>query len=176
MDFSFDLPEQYKALYGVKAESFGLQKDERRTALGDRLFRKAPHGYFFMPVNLGGIELWNPIMRMTTRKTVIETPMVERPGSVKEIISPDDWIINIRGIIKRPDGIWPDAELDDLNSMWLRNEAIPINSVMTSIFMNGEENVVITNLSIPDRPGQTEAVVYELEMTSDIKFDLEIDE
>lgn len=177
MTITYDLPDEFKALYGVRASGFNLDKVNDRTAMGSRLYKQGPSGWYFMPVKLATeLELWNPIMRITARKTVIETPMVEMPGSVKEIISNDDYVINIKGIIKRPNGTWPDTELEQLKRLWDLRAAIEIESALTGIFLKGNEYVVLTNMSIPDKPGSTEAVLYELEMVSDTIFPLEITE
>lgn len=175
MAFIFDIPQQFRGLYGFRAESLEVNARNPRSTLGDEVFKMKEGVWQFMPVSLGGIDLWNPIIRIQGRKTVVETQMVERAGSVKEIISLDDYVINIRGLIKRVDGSWPDRELAELEALWTRNEAIPIRSAITAILMNGNEYVVLTNLNLPERPGHTELIAYEMEMVSDTQFELEIE-
>lgn len=176
----FDI-NRMKALYGVDAEKYNdvpdiKGKKAQVSSLGKALWNSKNGKWEFMPVTLGGVELWNPIIRITARKTVVETPMVEQEGSVKEIISLDDYIINIRGIIKTADGTWPNDEIAALAELWKRKEAIPIFNAKTAHFLNGNENVVITNLTIPESPGKTESEAYEIECVSDIAFSLELDE
>lgn len=175
-----------EVFFGIEAEDlrsneWNSKSDQKNqsTGLGDRLWYLPGfdiNGYQFMPVKLGGIQLWNPVIRAVGRKTVVETPMVERIGSVKEIISLDDYVINIRGVIKRTDGLWPDDELAELIELWKRNEAIPIQSALTGRLLNGNEYVVLTNLTLPDKPGFVESLEYEIECVSDIPFVLELDE
>lgn len=151
---------------------------DQRTALGDRLWfdpDTGGTGYQFMPVNIGGVQLWAPSIRLSGRKTIVETPMVELSGSVKEIISLDDYVIQIRGVIKRKDGLWPDDEMDELRQLWQRNEALPIINALTGHFLNGNEYVVITNLNLPEPNGFVESIRYELECVSDIPFNLEVE-
>ena len=145
------------------------------TETGASLWKSAGNGYVFMPCTLGGIELWNPIMRVTGRKTIIETSLVERKGSVKEIINQDDYVINIRGVIKTTDGSWPDKEVKMLKELFERNESLDIISALTAIMLEGNEHVVITNLTLPEQQGRTESVIYELELTSDQAFELELE-
>lgn len=179
MGWKYDTPERFKSLYGVKSADLQGQlrsARDKRTALGGELYRTIPGGYEFMPVSLGGLQLWAPVIRAVCRKTVVETPLVERDGSVKEIISTDDWIINIRGVIKRSDGEWPDAELEQLLDIYRRNEAVSIQSALTNRLLNGAEYVVITNLSLPERQGYTQSVEYQIECVADKPFELVIDE
>lgn len=156
----------------------GYGKRAQLTGLGDKIWMEPQDNgvYQFMPVSLNGISLWNPIIRAVGRKTIVETPLIERRGSVKEIISIDDYVINIRGIIKRKDGYWPDRELEELLSLYRLNEAIPIQSALTGRLLNGEEYVVITNLDLPEQPGFVESINYSIECVSDIPFELELEE
>lgn len=167
----------------VASDSFrdipsGQGRKEQITGIGGQLWkpRAGNAGYEFMPVTLNGVALWNPIIRASGRKTVVETPMVDRGGSVKEIISLDDYVISIRGTIKRQDGYWPDAEIAELLDVWRLNEAIPIESALTGRLLNGNEYVVITHLDFPDRQGFVESIDYSIECVSDIPFMIELNE
>lgn len=120
MGLIIDIPGNEAATYGFNSKNLenripdGSSRREQRTALSDRLWldpQTGEAGYQFMPVAIGGIQLWNPIIRLAARKLVVDTPMVEMDGSVKEIISIDDYIINIRGTIKNTDGLWPDDDV-----------------------------------------------------------------
>jgi hypothetical protein len=151
---------------------------DQQTHNGKSLWREIDktRGIFeFMPVKIGELDLWNPVIRVTARKTIVETPLVEREGSVKEIISLDDYIINIRGIIKNKTGLWPADEVKQLFDLWKQNKALPIQSALTAIALSGNENVVITNLSLPEQQGKVESVAYEIECVSDQAFSLEIE-
>lgn len=180
-----DTPERFRAVYGFSKEDLNperIRKYDQVVNQGVNVWRKRGRagenatGYEFMPCSIGGVVLWNPIMRCSSRKTVIDTPLVERRGAVKEIVSTDDYVITIRGTIKRPDGYWPADEIEALNEMYLRNEALPILSPRTAILLNGNEYVVITNIDFPEKPGFTESVDWMIECTSDIPFSLELDE
>ncbi len=78
-------------------------------AIGTRLRQYIDKGrWFFMPVsfkynstNTNGevvrrvLELPDAIISITGKKTIVETAMVERKGTVKELISVDDYDITI---------------------------------------------------------------------------------
>lgn len=174
MGLVFDISEELQPLYGLQPSQFDT-KSQALSKLGSPYWAAdAENRWFYMPVMLGGVQLWNPIMRVTARKTIVETQLTERPGSVKEIIHLDDYVINIRGIIKRSDGAWPHDEVTQLKGLWEQNKSVAINSVLTSVLLKGrDESVVITNLTMPEKRGQS-IVAYELEMITDTSFDLEI--
>lgn len=172
--------EKQLASYGLGKKDLGLPNNEKRkglSSIGAMAWKVGDEGTDeFMPVKLGGVQLWAPVMRIAGRKTVVETPLVEQNGSVKEIISTDDYVISIRGTIKRKDGKWPDEELLTLLELYQRNEAVPILSAKTAALLNGNEYVVITNINLPDKQGFTESIAYNIECVSDIPFVLELDD
>lgn len=172
MGFIFDIPGDLKALYGVRPESFKI-KEQARSKTGSPFWGLDLEGrWYYMPVMLGGVDLWNPIMRVIGRKTIVETKLTERPGSVKEIINRDDYILNIKGWIKRKDGNWPEDEVRALNQLFQRNESLDIDSALTCILLEGQDNMaVIKSLDFPESYSET-AITYEMELVTDISFDL----
>lgn len=178
MGWREDIQAKMKSLYGVRPEELkeGLPQNQRQqNGIGEDLYRDMGSVWQFMPVQLGGVQLWHPVMRATGRKTIVETPLVERGGSVKEIIAIDDWAISIRGTIKNQKGQWPYDELQQLLDLYQRNEAVSIVSALTSRLLNGNEYVVIKNLDLPDNPGFEESVFYEMECVADMPFELELE-
>lgn len=169
----FNLPEGLQALFGRDVEGFNL-KETSRGKTGTPFWSMDLEGrWYYMPVRLGNVELWNPIMRISSKKTIIETHLTERPGSVKEIINRQGYIIHVKGVIKRSDGLWPEEELRMLNELYQKDESLEIDSPMTCILLAGqEEMVVIKDFKLPAPKGET-AIMYELELISDIDFDLE---
>lgn len=174
MAFSFDIPGQIlNKLGGRPPERFEV-KEHARSKTGSPFWATDMEGrWYYMPVKLGGVELWNPVMRAIARKTIVETKLTERNGSVKEIISQDDYVLNIKGWIKKTDNVWPEEEVRQLNELFRRNEALEIDSALTCILLEGQDEMaVIKSLSFPTVKGET-AVMYELELITDVGFDLE---
>lgn len=197
---AWDIPDSWKGLFGKRDPKFPIDTKDN-AVVSDNPFRvdddaidkesiavgkgvslwhnresnggKLGSGWQFMPISINGLALWEPIIRPVGRKTIIETPMVERSGSVKEIISSDDWIFNIRGVIKRADGRYPDAEITQLVDLRNQQKALPIISALTTILLQ-HEFVVITSLTFPETPGRTQSVAYEIECVGDIPFKLEL--
>lgn len=150
------------------------------TFKGSILFRDDEHNReYYLPVQLGGLWLPFPVISITTGKTIVETQMVERKGSVHEIISTDDIVITIRGIIIRPDNNFPEEELEQLNSLFVKNESLAIRNALTDIFLyDGDEKatdkVLIKSLSFPEVIGRNGMRPYQMQLVSDLVLTLEV--
>lgn len=134
---------------------------------------------YYLPIWLGGMYLPFPVISIDMAKTIVETPMVERKGSVKEIINTEDILINIRGIILRPDNNFPEEDLQKLNDLFIRNESLEIRNALTDIFLyDGDEKatdkVVIKKLSFPEVIGRKGLRAYQMQLVSDLIFTLEV--
>jgi hypothetical protein len=114
------------------------------------------------------------MMRMTCKKNIVATPLVNGAGTVKEEISIDDWELDIKGVMVGLDGDYPDAELQTLAGWWERSAALNIQNAKTAICMSGGEKALITSLNLPECNGFENIQPYELKMISDVPFSLNI--
>lgn len=143
----------------------------------------------FMPVTLGdvltagsgflgltagtGLLLPFAVVSITPRKIIVSTPMVERKGSVHEIISIDDYSINIKGLFIGKDNNYPEKYVTMLERLFQENKSIPIKCAKTDIFLKGEDKVVIKDISLPATPGVQHVQPFEINCVSDTIFTLE---
>lgn len=128
----------------------------------------------FMPVILDGLELQNPLVSITGKKTIVETPMVGGNGTVKEIINLQDYSIKIICTDMRPDNHWPEDGLHEVKELWAKNKALTMQCALTDVFLQAKDNVVITGIAMPDMKGIQYAQVYEISLVSDFYFELEL--
>ena len=119
--------------------------------------------------------LENTIFSMKLKKTIVETPLINRQGSVKEQISIDDWDITIKGMIVSPDNEYPEDAVTELKEFVNYNEALGISNVLTSIFFAENENVVIKDFDLAEMRGIQHAQGFTMNLTSDVAFDLIIE-
>lgn len=144
---------------------------------GTTLYKKDAQGnYYFMPVTFihKGKEYEIPcaLISITGRKNIIETPLVGRQGSVKELISLEDYQINITGAIIGENQVWPEEQLDAINELYNINEAVELKCALTDVFFSENDKVVIQELNLPSA-GQTEHVqVVEIKCVTDRAFEL----
>lgn len=144
---------------------------------GTTLYKKDALGnYYFMPVTFihQGKEYEIPcaLISITGRKNIIETPLVGRQGSVKELISLEDYQISITGAVFGENQVWPEEQLDAINELYNINEAIELKCALTDVFLSENDKVVIQELNLPPA-GQTEHVqVVEIKCVTDRAFEL----
>lgn len=127
----------------------------------------------FMPVRINGWLIPFAVVAVTPRKTVVSTPMVERNGSVHEIISIDDYSINIKGILMGSSDDYPEEQVIELHNLFLINRSVELRSAKTDIFLKGEDKVVIKEVPMPVVPGVQHAQPFEIICVSDTIFTLE---
>ncbi|MCO5229597.1 MAG: DUF6046 domain-containing protein [Chitinophagales bacterium] len=133
----------------------------------------------FMPITIGGLFLPYSWLSITGAKRIVETSMTERRGTVKEHISMEDYNINVKGFIIGHDGTFPEKDAEALKTLYERNEALEINSILTDIFLltgenGGQDKVVISDFSFNENPGVEHIRAYEFNLVTDQEFELEI--
>lgn len=133
----------------------------------------------FMPIWLirkdgTKLLLQNTVASLSNQVTIVETPLVNRQGTVKEEISVNDWIINVKGIMVSSDGSYPDDQVAELNHLYNLREAVGIENARTSLVLSDTEKVVIKSLRFPEIQGMVATQAFEMELVSDLPFDLYI--
>ena len=102
----------------------GPAPNERESSnLGSTLRKRDANGrWYFMPVVLvykgKEYEMPNSLISIRGKKNIVSTPMVGRKGTVKELISMDDYEISIQGVALDTD--WPDDQLAAIKDMRAR--------------------------------------------------------
>lgn len=200
MAIQFNIQDLYMKAFGVKAPEYdlketneGLIAPNNYSSVNPDVEPKSKYGsspyfkqdalgrYYFMPVKLGDLDLPYPIIRIQSRKNIVETQMTERKGSVIEIISQDNWKIYIRGFIFAHDRKFPEEDIYNMRKMYERNESLVISSVLTDLFLTSQDSnnnetdkVVITDINFPEVKGIEHVKPYEIQLISDSIFELEV--
>lgn len=132
---------------------------------------------FFLPVTLNGVLIPFAVLGMTWKKTIVETPMPERGGSVNELISIDDYQFNIKGILINDSNVFPEKEIIDQHDIFKVNASIVMRSVISDIVLSGlsEHKVIVKEVKWPTVTGIEHAKPFEMDLKSDMIFDLEIE-
>jgi hypothetical protein len=145
----------------------------------------------FLPIWLikpdgGKILLQNTVSSLTNKKTIVETPLVNRQGTVKEEVSVCDWEMNVKGIAvgATPDQ-YPETEVLELINLYKMGVSLGIQNVRTAMAFYGEggnhklgigdETVVIKDLRLPEIQGRKHCQAFEMNLVSDLAFDLYIE-
>jgi len=201
---AFDLQKLYERQFGSKPvvpqESASSEptpfviegkKPENLSASGSALTANYRGQEMWLPVKLFGLdvqkfgnsELLLPytVIKMSAKKTIIETPMVERQGSVKEQYSIDDYDISLKGFVigydksgKYP--VWPEEELLMLKKIFELNESVKLDNALSNIFLGSEARVVIKSLDLPEtEAGKKHVRPFSMTIVSDSIFTLELE-
>lgn len=130
----------------------------------------------FLPVRINNYLIPFAVVGIQCKKTLVETPMPERGGSVTEMISIDDYIINIKGILINKNNDYPEKEIINIQKLFKINASLPLRSALTDIFLNGAYNhqVIIKDVKWP-ATGNQHAKAFEMDCKSDMIFNLEIE-
>jgi Domain of unknown function (DUF6046) len=201
-EFSISIPDLYERAFGVKRGNEFNQNEVYLGLYSPPPFPDLPknneaegefvnvrnsilgRGYngqqLFMPVKIGNLVLPNePTLAITGRKTIVETVLVgssTRRGTVKELISVEDYQLTIRGVCINANQphVYPEDQVKFINDLYLQDVAHKILCGLTSLL--GIYRVVIKDISFPEMIGVQHAQAYQITMVSDEDFILELDE
>ena len=189
----FDFGEAFKEAFGYNPPT-----DISKLQLAEKAARReqSAKGYafyatdlsgreFFIPVYLDGALIPFAVIGMRWAKNIISTSMPERGGSVNELISIDDYSFTIKGLLVNEDGHFPDTEIEDLHKIFEKNKSITLRSVLSDIVLSGRPDisgdddeghrVIIKNIAWPATSGVEHVKPFEIEVMSDMIFNLEIE-
>nr|WP_129732862.1 DUF6046 domain-containing protein [Parabacteroides goldsteinii] len=168
-----DVPGKYKA---DGYEYPGEQVSEKTSSdFGSTLRKKDAEGrWYFMPIVLEHkgteYEIPNAVISIRGKKSIVETAMVGRKGTVKELISVDDYEIRIAGVCLDVD--FPDQQIGALNELYNINESVTLKCALTDIFLDEEDKVVIKSIDFAEMKGCETAQVFTMELVTDRSFEL----
>lgn len=131
----------------------------------------------FMPMKLGGLLLPNePTIIINSRKNIVETALAgsTRRGTVKELISIEDWNVTIRGVAinYKSKLVYPEDDVKSLRDLYERNESLEVQCALTNLL--GIYRLVIREFELPEMTGIQHAQAYQFICTSDEDFILEL--
>jgi hypothetical protein len=161
----------------------GLPQGQSRqefTDKGTRLYKKDHLGrWYFMPVTFIAdgkeYEMSEAVLSITGKKTIIETPMVGRKGSVKELINIDDYKVSVAGYIQSTDGSYPEDAITKIKELYSINQSVELVSALTDLIFDDGDKVVITDISFPSTPGVEDGQIVKIECVTDKPFELIIE-
>jgi hypothetical protein len=174
-------PQEADKNYSFKLPTADSGEAKKVNTLGVEYYAKNANGIeMFLPIwlikqNNEKVLLQNTVSNISNRKTIIETPLVNRQGTVKEEIAITDWTISVRGVIVSQDRInYPDEMVSELKKLYAENTALGIENARTSLLLDDSEKVVIKSLAFPELSGRKHCQSFEMELVSDLNFDLYI--
>jgi hypothetical protein len=127
-----------------------------------------PVDYWYLPY---------PVLSADVNKHIIDTELTERNGMVSELINIGGYKINVKGfIINQIGNDYPENDMNILNRLFNINKAVEIYNPVTDVLLmnanSGSRTVTLRSLKFPERPGVKHVRAYELEMWSNVPFNL----
>lgn len=189
---SLSLSDIFYNAFGYKPKSYNPEVAEKKEEL--KPAKVASSAYwapgkkgmqYYMPIMLGDVQLPYPVISVSSTKNIVSTPLVNRRGNVKELISIEDYKFKIRGLVIGDANDFPESEIQELRRLYERNESLKISCPFTDVFVMSESNgdntnsasnipdkVVITSLTFPEQVGIINVRPYEMTLESDTSFNL----
>ena len=178
----FNLKDLFKVGTERKSTpSFSIEQATGRntiSSLGQQYYATDLAGReFFLPVWINDFLIPFATIGMTWRKTIVSQPMPERGGSVKELISIDDYPFTIKGLLCDEDGNFPESDIIAMHDLFKINASVRLKSAVSAIVLNGNFNemVVIREVEWPLTIGVEHVKSFEIKVESDMIFDLIVD-
>lgn len=176
----------YNQIFGYRAIPYPLAASltdiipnpvEKLSKLGAALYSKDRNGReAFCPVVIEHkgkkYNLPYSTIAIGMSKIITKTTVVGRPGTVKELISRDDYKFTIRGVILSDEEL-PEDELVDMSALFKIDEPVSLKNAFAEIFIPQDNKVVIESVDLPDMKGISGAQAYTIEVLSDTVLELE---
>ncbi len=122
----------------------------------------------FLPVELGTMQFDIVQMTISAQKQIVKTAVAGRQGTIKELISTQDYKISLKGfLVNYDDNNYPEDKVEELKQLFDIDEAITIKSRVTDIFEITK--VVIESLNLQETKHQN-IQPFTLSLLSDDDF------
>ncbi len=102
---------------------------------------------------------------------MVETPLIARRGTVKELIRFDDYRFTIQGMCVGLKKEFPSEQIEKLNSFFNIGKPVKIQNAFIDTLLKADE-FIITELDFPDMRGVEHVKAFTMEIVADSIFDL----
>lgn len=122
----------------------------------------------------GRWQLPYPVISAEALATVVDTELTERAGVVSELINLRGYRIRVRGFCIA-NGDFPEDDVQTLHRLYSLGQPFRINCALTDLLfdeLSEDKLVTMRRLSWPELPGVQHVRPYELELITEIPFNL----
>jgi len=125
----------------------------------------------FQPIWINDVLI--PVARVWggCKKIIVETPLIARRGSVKELIRFDDYRFTIQGLCVGLKKEYPETQIEKLNDIFNIKESVKIKNAFIDSLVKADD-FIIEDISFPDMRGVEHVKAFEMRIVSDSIFDL----
>lgn len=200
-----DLAELYQKTFGSKPYQVPNHSEKSEDSEPFRIGQKTSLNKFtnkgsLLTEQLKGVEIMLPVrfydgpkllmflpytvIKIAGKKTIVETPLNERRGTVKEEFSVDDYSISVKGFLIDDNRSFPEDQLQLLRELFETGHAVTLDNALTNIFLTDSElredeqrRVVIYDFDVQEvQGGRLHVRPFSMNLKSDCVFTLELEE
>lgn len=137
-----------------------LLPQRKETYLGTPIAQELLGREVLLPVTLWVDDTYNidiacATVRVTSQRTVIRTPLVERMGTVKELYGQDDWKFTIKGVLIDRFGNMPEEKIMLLKRIYEMRRPVELRNAYTDLFLEDSKRIAILSLEFPEIEGKS---------------------
>jgi hypothetical protein len=120
------------------------------------------------------MELPYPVLSITNRVNLVETPLTQRKGSVIEVVGMANYMIRVRGFLISKTNEYPEKLQKKIMELWTADKSnMRLRCAMTDHFLAANDfSVTLVNIDLPDLQGVKHVQPYELQFISNPLIDL----
>lgn len=167
----YDIPENAKGKYSIDRTSKDITL-KKKTVLGKDIW--FPVTFWINTKN--NIEIDACTIGVNLSKTIIETAVSERKGTVKEKFNIEDYRFTIKGFLIGKNRIFPEDQIAVLKLAFETNDPVYLMGGYPELFLEENAQVVITALEFPEVEGKSPFIrPFSLVCKSDYIQDLIIE-
>jgi hypothetical protein len=183
----YDLQELYRYQFGGRPFVIQGRNNDLSQLTGSSLVTidQVTGKEVWLPVKFKGLDplifkttevlLPYAVIKISSSKTIVRTPMAERKGTVKEYFSAEDFQISLKGFVIDEQRVWPEKELLVLKKLDELSTAVQLDNALTNIFLDKDTRVVITKLDLPEVEGGRKHIrPFSMSLESDSIFTLNV--
>lgn len=124
------------------------------------------------------------VIKIAGKKTIVETALNARRGTVKEEFSVDDYSITVKGFLIDEARNFPEDQLELLRDLFETSHAVTLDNALTNIFLTDsslkedeQRRVVIYDFDVQEvQGGRLHVRPFTMALKSDCVFTLEMEE
>ncbi len=199
-----DLGKLFQTTFGSKPYVVGKETDQQNDGTpyritGTKSDQLTTANGSLIATQVKGVEIWFPVrfylgnqplqflpfsvVKISGKKTIVKTPVMNRKGTVKEQYNVDDYSISLKGFLIGENGQFPEKEMDGLKQLFEMQQAVQIDNAITNIFLTDpglssyeQRRVVIESLDFPEvEGGRINVKPFSMQLESDFVFTLELE-
>lgn len=162
-------------------DAMGMAGELRMKTLSGTPIRKADAmgRVYFMPAYIEtqsySLEIPAAAISIKGKKNIVETPLTGRRGSVKELVSVDDYEITIHGVIMSDDENYPEETVQMFRDLYETNESVKLICALSDLVLQPDDRIVIKSIEWPAVGAVENAQVIKMTAVTDSSIDLIIE-